>query len=199
MRLNTKKFLLLIGTVLVILLSSCGNKGNVDKLIDPDKYGSVIPDASPSTMLSEDDSAKAKYQMQLPEDDVLGYAIENGFFVNHEFSFYVHPLWRDNFVMEQEDKGSSTIFLYTYNFYYIEHETDIAVKLLRIDVMETDLVDQIGTGGKAEIGRSRDGLHTYFRAEIAVDPPDEFRSGEDLLEIYTSLLLPEKLQFDVNT
>lgn len=185
----------------VLLLSGCASYDgkNISPQIDPAHYGSVLPDQAPSAAWPADESAKAAAQSKTTTTiftvDMQG-ALDGNRFIGEEFSFYVPPQWRENFVMEAEISGSEKFETRVFNFYYVELETGIQVNLLRIDVIPQSFIEQVGDLGKQELGVSADGAYYYMQSPVTIKPAEEFRSGAAVMDIYKDIT-SDKLDFQV--
>ncbi len=196
-----KKSPLLFLLILLLLLSGCSAQSDqtVSQLIDPAKYGSIIPDHAPSESFPEKENSQVNTPPQVSDTKYtadMQWHLDGGYFVGEEFTFYVPSYWRDAFVMDVTESGEDTIYTRMFNFYYLEADTGIQVKLLRIDVSYATFVDEVGTLGKEELGRSTDGMYVYLRPSVSIRPPDTFHSGEDVYEICLALN-SEKFDFQV--
>ena len=182
--------------LLTLLLAGCASdyKGNnISKLIDPEIFGSVLPKSAPSTELPAEGSAKHGYEASLPDTIYtvdMQWEISGGYFISEEFKFAVNPVWRDCFDMECEQLGTNDLNLRTFDFYYVEADTGIRVRLFRIDVMPASMVDDVGTLGGEELGRNKDETYAYVKMLVRIDDDDlpaEFHSGGDIYNILIDL------------
>lgn len=184
------------GIIIALILSLCllwgcsaAADSDVARIVDPDRYGSVLAGAAPSTQWDPDDSAKAQYLYQAAQSDTaftvhMQGEVVNGYFVGEEFSFYVPPLWRGNFEMHASDMLSDTFYMRTFNFDYVDAVSGTSVTLLRIEVVYDEFAEAYGTIGREELGRSADGRCVYLNTPISVEIPDGFTATSEILELY---------------
>ena len=189
---KTKIKIIICIMALAVLLTGCASEydGNdISKLINPQKFGSVLPISAPSSELPAEGSAKNGYEASQPDTiytvDML-WEISGGYFISEEFKFAINPLWRGCFDMECELMGTEDTGFRSFNFYYVEEDTGISVRLLRIDAMPTAMVEDVGTLGGEELGRSGNGEWVYLKMPVRIDGdslPEEFHSGSDIYAI----------------
>ena len=177
---------------LAVLLTGCAAEysGNdISKLINPQKFGSVLPNSAPSSELPDDGSAKNGYYSLQPDTIYtadMQWEISGGYFISEEFRFAMNPFWRGCFDMEGELMGTETTGFRSFNFYFVEEDTGIRVRLLRIDAMPAEMVDEVGTLGGEELGRSSNAEWAYLKMPIRIDGeslPEEFHSGSEIYAI----------------
>ena len=189
---KSKIKIILCVTALAVMLSGCASEyiGNdISKLINPQEFGSVLPDNAPSSELPADGSAKNGYESLQPDTIYtinMQWELSGGYFISEEFKFAINPLWRDRFDLESELMGTEETGFRSFNFYYVEEDTDIRVRLLRIDAMPAEMVDDVGTLGGEELGRSGNEEWVYLKMPIRIDGdslPEEFHSGAEIYAI----------------
>ena len=194
--------------VIVILACLCAcaplqDDSDISKFISPHKYGSLMPDKAPSSSLDPNQKPSVgeeeenelhsapKYTIDLP------WELSAGYFISNEFIFNVPTPWRDNFSLQPQDRSTGEMSWRSFNFYFVEEETGIEVLLLRIDSLTSSFVDNRGSLGGDELGRSADESYCYLRMSNAINPGEDFLSGGAVYDIMLALNDPEQFGFQI--
>jgi hypothetical protein len=200
------KRLVLPAICVALALSGCSPDGDagVSRFVDPARYGSLLPESAPSVLLPPEESAKAKNNVGgVTESKAftvdMQWEISGGRFISEEFSFNLHPQWRERFKMQPGEISSGSLNFRTFDFYFVEAETGIELELLRINVFRSPDQTTVELMRGVELGRSSDDAYIYARMPVSVDPPEEFLSRTELYDILVMIYsdAAESLDFAV--
>lgn len=176
-----------------LLLSGCAadDAGKTAKLIDPAGNGSVVEGVAPSAGWPAENRAKSIYiasQASTKYTDLMEWDLVGGLFISEEISFVVPPQWRENFELRiTQIKGAANIRIF--NFYFMEYGTELEVEILRLEAVKIGTNINVDRLGGEILGYSADESYAYLRFVIAIEPNEQFQSGQivyDILKVLES-------------